>query len=414
MKVLLIHPPHSNSLDDRLDPPMGLLYIAAHLEDNNIDVNILDLSGHSQWRIPYADIYGITAYVSTLDITKKIFEECRSSNPQSYIVIGGAHATARPADFSYADQVVQGYGELPMLKICGVNKSSVDLFKFPSYHLVDIHSYSRRIDGNPSLSFLTSRNCPFKCAFCGMSPMHKDSKKIYMMDAEKAASQIARIKDEFGIDRINIQDDIFTMNRKRLFKLLDLIKPLNIKFRCHGRAGYDIEETYARLAESGCDQVAWGIESGSQLILDRMNKQCNVQDNINVIKWAKKYGITTRAFFIIGFPGETAETLEETKRFIEMTDIDQVFVSNMIPYPGTDVGDYPEKYGIIKKYNDYSQYYQVGKDGSGGLLDFDTYWLTREEFRDLEIKFREWIFRDKSIRGSLQNYEKKLYKKYGE
>ena len=108
MKVVLIHPPHPDSKDDRLDPPMGLLYIAAHLENNGIDVEVLDLSGQQSWTIPFANIYGITSYVATLKITNHIANHCKTVNPRAKVIIGGAHASVRPQDFPYADKVVQG------------------------------------------------------------------------------------------------------------------------------------------------------------------------------------------------------------------------------------------------------------------------------------------------------------------
>lgn len=408
MKVLLIHPPHPNSSDDRLDPPMGLLYIAAHLQKHDIDVEISDCSGQSynEWHIPYADIYGITSYIATIDITKQIAELCRVKNPKAKIVIGGAHASVRPGDFPFADVVVRGYGEGPMLALCGKNSlHKVDLFEFPSFGLVDIQSYSREIEGEPSLPFLTSRGCPFKCSFCGLAMMHNINGRYHMMSPSVAATQLYRIKYEFGINKINFQDDIFTMNRPRLFEILRHTKDLGMQFRCMGRAGYDTEETYARLSEAGCRQIAWGIESGSQYMLDRMKKDVTVQDNYNVIQWAKKYGIVSRAFFMIGFPGETHWTLEETKQFIEWADPDQYFVSNFVPYPGTEVGDNPKKYGIINLSQDYSQYYQVSKDGTGGST-IDTEWLTKEQFRELELEFRAWI-KLRSMRGATQKYEQR-------
>lgn len=409
MKVLLIHPPHPNSTDDRLDPPMGLLYIASHLEKNEIDVDVLDLSSTSDWdvNIPFADIYGITSYIATLSITESIAKLCKLKNPKAQVIIGGAHASVRPQDFPYADKVVQGYGEGPMLALCD-KQASVDLFRFPAFNKVDLGSYSRLIDGKPSVPFLTSRGCPFKCSFCGLANMHNINGRYHMMDPAVAATQFERIKNELGIDRLNFQDDIFTMNRPRLFEILESVKSLGFRFACMGRSGMDTEETYEKLAEAGCHQIAWGIESGSQLILDRMKKQVTVQDNHNVINWAKKYSIISRAFFLIGFPGETKETLEETKRFIEEADPDQFFVSTMVPYPGTDVADNPAKYGITKMYTDYSEYYQVGKDGTGGLINFDTEWLNRHEFRALELEFRSWV-KSRGMRGSRQKYEKIIY-----
>lgn len=434
MKIVLIHPPHPNSTDDRLDPPLGLLYISSYLKQYGINVEIKDLSEkylsteHSIFKnksskildidcIPFADIYGIVVYISSIDITKQIVSFCRSINPNCKIVVGGAHPSSCPYDFPYVDHVVVGAGEVAMYDIItGVIQAHIiigtepdNYFLFPSYDLIDPHSYHRKIEGNISLPILTSRYCPFKCSFCGLSKMHKLGNTVRMDSPENVYYNIKRIKDDFGIDRINFQDDIFTLNPDRLFKILDLIKPLNIKFRCMGRAGYDTEQTYEKLSEAGCSDIAWGIESGSQYILDRMNKQVKVRDNYNVIQWAKKYGITSRAFFIIGFPGETVNTIEDTKKFIELSDPDQYFVSSFIPYPGTDVGDNPSKYGIINKSLDYNQYFQISKNGLGGLT-IDTEWLSKNDFRDLEIQFREWINK-REMRGSLQDYEKeKIWK----
>jgi radical SAM superfamily enzyme YgiQ (UPF0313 family) len=417
----LIHPPHINSTDDRLDPPLGLLYLASHLIKNNIDVTILDLSGKTKIKlndIPFSDFYGITVYITSEEITKEIIKKCKIKNPNSKIIVGGAYPTSRPNNFSYVDHVVVGYGEVALVNIITkkennhiiIGKEPEDFFIFPSYNLVDLNSYSRKIFINKSIPYLTSRGCPHKCSFCGLEQIHNSLKyKVRFSKENIVIEHLKRIKSEFGITNINFQDDIFTLNKKRLFTILEGIKKLEIKFRCMGRAGYDTEETYKKLAECGCEQISWGIESGSQYILDRMNKQTDVQDNYNVIKWSKKYGITSRAFFIIGFPGETEKTLEETKQFIINSNPDQFFVSTFVPYPGTKVGDNPEEFGITNIVNDYNQFFQVSKDGTGGITT-DTKWLTKYEFRKLEIEFREWI-KQRSMKGVLQNYERILYKK---
>ena len=417
--VCLIHPNHENSTDSRLDPPLGLLYIASHLKKNNINVEVVDLSNQPKenWNIPPADFYGITTYVTSLKETRLITQKCKEINPMAKVICGGAHPSSCPNDFPYVDHVVVGPGEVAMYDIItGQNRDHIimgtkpdNYFPFPSYDLIDPYSYHRLINNKHSLPILTSRNCPYKCSFCGLSKMHKLDMKVEYANEDVIISQLKRIKNEYGINSINFQDDIFTLNRKRLYKILDATKELGITFRCMGRAGMDIESVYEKLAESGCESSAWGIESGNQYILNRMNKQVKVQDNYNVIQWAKKYGIISRAFFIIGFPGETKETLEETKRFIEWSDPDQYFVSTFIPYVGTEVGDNPLRFGIINKSNDYNQYFQVSKSGLGGIT-IDTKWLSRDEFRELEIEFRNWINK-RPMRGMLQEYEKRRIKK---
>lgn len=419
MNVCLIHPPHENSTDDRLDPPLGLLYLATHLREANIDVSLADLSGMKQkdWKIPYADIYGITVYITSIKVTKEIIAQCKKINPKAIIVVGGAHPSARPNDFDFVDYVVVGPGEVAIVDIAlGVVKEHIvigkepkNYFPFPAYDLIDINSYHRTIGKNRSLPYLTSRYCPYKCAFCGLSTMHKLGSGVKVASAETVKIHLEIIKNVLKVDSVAFQDDIFTMHKKRLYSILETTKEHSIRFRCMGRAGLDDEMTYKKLAESGCEQLSWGIESGSQYMLDRMNKQVKVKDNYNVIQWAKKYGITTRAFFIIGFPGETEQTIRETKQFIIDADPDQYFASNFVPYPGTDCGDNPSKYGITQVSEDFNNYYQVNKEGKGGIT-IDTEWLSRTEFRALELDFRNWL-NNRPFRGNVQKYEAKIRNK---
>ena len=418
-KVELIHPAHPASTDDRLDPPLGLLLIAAHLRKTlDCEVRVTDLSGTNKFAIGWADMYGMTSYATSMKATAAIAAACRKINPTCKFVVGGANPSAIPDAYGFADHVVIGEGEDAMVDIVrGTSERLVRVRRrasvnaYPAYDLIDPNSYHRRICGQRTLPVLTTRGCPYDCAFCGLHTMHKLTGVRYG-GVSSVAWNIERLCREYGLRAINIQDDMFTLDRWRLFRLLDRIKPLNIKFRCMGRAGYDTEEVYAKLAEAGCVQVAWGIESGSQYVLDRMRKRVTVADNRNVIAWAKKYGIVSRAFFIFGFPGETEDTLKETMAFIDAADPDQYFVSNFIPFPGTPVWREPARFGITKMSGDYDQYYQVSQDGSGGVT-IATEWLSMERFKELELRFRKWLG-GRRMRGDLLDYEKKLYTQPGD
>lgn len=424
-KIELIHPPDTSAADDRLDVPLGLLLIASYLrlwKDNDVVIN--DLSGRdgADWKIGWADIYGITVYVTNLELTKRIVRLCKEKNPDSVVVVGGAHPSCVPESPEFInnpdmDFVVVGDGEVPMADIVkgkfqGMRGKVIiakpfQAFLFPSFDLIDVNSYHRKI-GELSIPLITSKGCPFRCAYCGRQKMHELNEKVRFAPPETIYDHLLKIKTQFGINVINFVDDQFTLDRSRLFEMLNLIKPLDMKFRCNGRAGYDTEETYKRLSEAGCVQAVWGIESGSQYLLDRMNKKVKVQDNYDVIKWAKKYGITSRALILIGFPGETKETLEETKEFIKRAKPDQFLVFTMVPYPGTDVWNNPLKYGITELSCDFSQYHCLHKDNVCGV-SFDTEWLSRQEFRELETEFREWMKKNVELKGSLNDYEKRLY-----
>lgn len=417
MKIELIHPPHLESIEDRLDAPLGLLYIASNLEKYGHNVIVNDLSGKkpNEWEIGKADIYGITTYAPTVGISEQIARQCKNINPLSKVVSGGAHPTAVPKSMSNDfDIVCIGEGEDAFLDIIKDYPNNnrfyskdishkLDNYPNPAYHLIDPFSYKRKFNGEQAITILTSRGCPYRCSFCGLAEHHKTIKQ---RSIENVVNEIKFIQKKYDINKFNFQDDTFTQNKKRLYKMLELFEPLNIGFRAHGRSGLDIPQDYIKLKRAGCEVIAWGIETGSQKILNLMNKQTTVKKNEDVIKWAKDAGLTTRGFFILGFPGETRETVEETKQFIEKVNLDQYFVSNFVPYPGTDVWNNPKKYGITKIKKNFKNYFQVDKTGFGSR-NIEVNNITLEEFQEIEKDFREWISKRK-VRGPIQEYEKIL------
>jgi len=420
LEIELIHPPHPKSTEDRLDAPLGLLYIASSLEAAGHNVRINDLSGmpEKDWKIGHADIYGTTIYAPTVNISEKIAKVCHSTNPYSRVVAGGAHPTAIPKEMSTIFDIIGiGEGEKIMEDIANDypnNKryyekdleKDLDIYPHPAYHLIDPFSYKRTFGGEQAITILTSRGCPYRCSFCGLAEQHKTMK---YRSPENVVEEIKFIQEKYGINKFNFQDDTFTVKKSRLHKMLGLFDPLGIGFRFHGRSGLDTPGDYKRAKKAGAEVVAWGIESGAQKMLNLMNKQTTVKKNKQVIQWAKEEGLLTRAFFVIGFPGETRETLEETKAFIEKTNPDQYFVSNFVPYPGTDVWKHPEKYGVKKIYANFENYYQVDENGFGSR-NIEVNNLSNEEFKEFEKEFRTWI-NQRQQRGSIQEYEKIILKK---
>ncbi len=423
MRVQLIHPPHPAAIEDKLDAPLGLLYVASAVREAGHDVSIADLSGQSanDWEIGEADIYGITSYLPTMVLSAEIARLCREKNPQTKIVGGGANFTDLvksrltqyiPNEF---DSIVAGPGELAMQDLITDMPNikpyyehpldkDLDSMPNPDYNLVDLESYSRKIGDRRSLTILTSRGCPFGCAFCSIGNLYK----IVKYRSPKAVvKEIRQIINKYGIRSFNFQDDTFLTDKPRTHRLLSLLESLEINFRCHGRIGLDKRDDYVRLKRAGCSQICWGIESGSQFILDRMKKKVTVGQCKEAIAWAQEVGILDRAFFIVGFPGESEKTLEETRKFIEEVNPSQCFVSTFQPYPGTDVWRYPAKYGISWIYKDFSLYLQIQGMNQGGSCNIDTIWAGHEEMDRLEHGFRQWIG-NRVMYGSLQDYERKI------
>ena len=433
MKIQLIHPPHPTATDDKLDAPLGLLYVAASLTKHGHQVRVADLSGYKNpmdWRneIMFScDIYGISSYVCTMDLSAEIGRMCLEKSPDAWIIGGGANLTGLVETGQWEhipdiyNSIVVGAGELAILdliedlengeklKLTYEHPLSRDLDEYPNpdYELLansDVHEYHRTIGGDHSISILTSRGCPYRCSFCGLQ---SQSRTVRYRSPESVAREIQEIIDRYGIKAFNFQDDTFIVDKKRVHKLMDLIGPMGITWRCLGRAGLDTYEDYVLMKEAGCQSVSWGIESGSQRILDRMNKQVTVKQNYEVIEWAKKAGVLDRIFLIVGFPGETRETLEETKQFVLNSDPSQYLASTFQPYPGIPVVRDPGKFGVTKIYMDFSKYIQVNGQGLGGHINIDTVEWTREEFTVIQTDFREWLLQRK-LRGPLQGYENRL------
>lgn len=422
MKIQMIHPPHPAALEDRLDAPLGLLYVASSLRQAGHDVAITDLSGipRSDWKIVEADIYGLTSFLPTMGISADIARLCKERNPEAKIIGGGVNFTSLvemglekyiPEEF---DSIVLGAGELAVLDLVADMPNlkryyahpidNLDSLVEPDYSMVDLQSYQRKINGHLMVSVLTSRGCPMRCSFCVVNVLYKTTK---FRSPEAVAKEIRRIIDKYGFRSFNFMDDTFFIDKPRTHRLLELLEPLKINFRCHGRVGFDTKEDYIRLKKAGCKQICWGIESGSQFILDQMNKRATVGQGKQAIAWAKELGILDRIFLIVGFPGESEKTLDDTRHFIEEADASQYFVSTFQPYPGSDVWREPAKYGVTKIYRNFSHYVQVYGNNQGGGCNIDTPWASREEMNRLERGFRQWIGK-RVMYGPLQDYERKI------
>jgi anaerobic magnesium-protoporphyrin IX monomethyl ester cyclase len=203
--VELIHPPHPEASEDRLDAPLGLLYIAANLEKNGYQVCVNDLSGikKSDWKIGLADVYGIAMYAPTMDISEEIARKCKEINPSSKTVAGGAHPTAIPSEIrSIFDSVIVGEGEAAMVDLVNDFPNirpqykrpldrNLDLYPNAAYHLVDLKSYKRTFSGEQAITLLTSRGCPFRCSFCGLAEHHKTVKR---RSPERVVEEIREIQ----------------------------------------------------------------------------------------------------------------------------------------------------------------------------------------------------------------------------
>lgn len=384
--VALIQAPCYELDDDRLEPPLGLLYLATWLRRHSYQASIVDLSSLPQtdWaeHIPQADVYGFSTYTTTYQRTLKVLEQVRDLNPSAWTVAGGPHASALPMDVACDfDSVVVGEGELGMLTLMEtltagetppqVTRSDpvmdLDSLPFPDYSLVDISSYHRVVAGRPSLSILSSRGCPYRCVFCNSVVMGSGT-RVRLRSAANVAEEIRLLKATRDITSFRFQDDIFTLNIPRLREMTNMLCDEDIAYRCFGRVDRCSKKVADLLSESGCRHIAFGVESGSPAILERMQKGQNPDQIRQGIANAKAVGLTVRVYLIVGFPGETWDTVQQTVDLMLECAPDEFSVYPLIPYPGTLLYEKPERFGITDINPDFSQYFQVRSGRRTGYI----------------------------------------------
>jgi anaerobic magnesium-protoporphyrin IX monomethyl ester cyclase len=435
MKIKLINLPQPNSLDDKLDPPLGLMYVNSFLKKENINSEILDLPfvPRNEWKkaLGSVDICGITVYSSSLYLAKEVARIAKENNPNSKVVLGGPHPTTLPeetllCDYNF-DIVVMQEGELTMLElaqgkelsqISGIayrkegkiykNKqrplvADLDTLPFPDRGIFKKNNYTRKVYGGRATSLITSRGCPFNCAFCCKDIF---GSKVRFRKVESVIAEIKEIIDIYGIRNFLLYDDTFVTNRKRLYALCEELVKLKVIFRCNGNSRHNTYEDYQMLYKAGCREIAFGIESGSQKILNIIDKGTTVEQNKKAIAEARRAGLLVKAYLMVGSPGETKETVAETMKFISESDPDQYTLFNFVPLPGCDIWKRPKHYKIKIVNDDFKEFFNIAGHNEGGLV-VETEELKAQDIKMLRERLIEFL-QAKGQRGSLQDYYVKV------
>lgn len=396
MTITLINPPSPFLIDQKSFPPLGILYIASFLERFNHDVKIIDLSEKendikNELKHCYSNLYFITSTTPQYYYAKIIKDILKDMNPKCKTVIGGAHPSSVPEKCikDGFDFVVVGEGEKAAAGISNniiengiINLSYIkdtDTIPFPARHLIDIHSYGYDIDGRKTTTMITSRGCHYRCTFCSKDVWKKG---VRFHSPEYVAREIKEIQQKYDINNILFLDDSFAYNKDRLLSILELIKPLNINFRCYINSKGITDEILKKMYDAGCIEVGIGIESGSQKILDIVHKNTKVEDNLKLINICKNIGIKANAFIMIGLPGETYETVMQTKKWMDIALPDKFGFNIFVPYIGTPIYNNSEKYDIT--FYDMQDKYSWTKGRQGEHQCFvSTSGLSREQILKL-------------------------------
>ena len=364
LDVKLINTPSPFLINDRAFVPLGLLYVAGMARHLGHKIEILDLLGNPNYMEAldgvHGDVFGLAATTPQYPVAVAIMKKLRSQNPCAKFIIGGSHVTLKPQvgiDDGF-DVVMTGEGEnaikiiLPQISETGgcekiINApytEDLDTIPYPARDLIDIKSYGYEFEpGHKATTIMTSRGCPWNCAFCTKDIF---GKTLRFRSPENVAGEVKEGIDKFGIHDFLFLDDVMTLKRDRIEKLLALLEPLKINWRCYSRVDTLDKDLLIKMKGAGCKEIGCGVESGSQKILDNVNKKTTVDQNTKIALLCKEVGIVFNAFIMIGLPGETYETVLETRRWFEEVLPEKFGYNIFSPYVGTDIYMHPEKYDL--------------------------------------------------------------------
>lgn len=410
-KVILINPPSNcfddfddDRFDDRLEPQLGILYIASVLRENDISVQIYEMIGcktESQIErkienIPEGDIYGFTTYCTNYLYVKRCINYIHSKMNKAFIILGGPNPSALP-EFTLKDSkcdcVITGEGEDAFLHVINafLNKSdfppiirsvgrvNIDTYPMPAWDLIDMNSYTRTLEGERVVSIISSRGCKYNCAHCNSTVMGGGNKVRYR-SAENIVEEINFLKTK-GFRKFKFNDDNFTGN-PNLAVLLSKIKNFDISYRIYARIEDLTENNCRLLAESGCRHISVGLESLNPDNLRILGKRTQAGLEEKHLYNAKKYGIIIRVFFMVGLPYDTDETITKYFEKASKLSFGEFSIYPLIPYPGTRIAKEPEKFGYEIVDKDFTHYVQIGKNKA------TTYALRHKNFTEHDV--RRW------------------------
>jgi anaerobic magnesium-protoporphyrin IX monomethyl ester cyclase len=389
LRVLLLNPPADDGVRQVREgrcmqragawtaiwTPLSLAYCAAALREDGNEVRLTDcivedLSFKDVERIvadfrPGAVV--INAVTPSIVSDLSTADHVKSVDPGIYTAVIGIHGTALPRETlllnANIDFIVRNEPEIVVRNLCraigsesgcsgvkGISYrntegeihneneqmlSDLDSLPYPAYDLIKTEKYLLPFSNKRFLLVATGRGCNYGCAFCADHIYY--GKKVRLRKPERVVAELKHWKETLGIRDFLFWTESFTLNREFSCKVAEEIirNDLDINWVCNSRVDHVDDVMLALFKKAGCTMIGYGIESGSQQVLDRMNKRITTEQVRNATDMANKHGIGVVAHTILGFPGETTETIKNTIRFVKSLNLDYAQFYCAVPFPGS-------------------------------------------------------------------------------
>jgi radical SAM superfamily enzyme YgiQ (UPF0313 family) len=399
-RIYLVNPPYDRiapgyafirHITNR-SPSLGLLHLAAMAREHGyeptiIESDILDLDFDGVADRIIADappVVGITLFTVGVWGSARIARRIKQALPRTRVIVGGPHISSMGLEtirrFPEFDVAVQGEGEKILVKLLDAfdsagpdgdadlskvpgiiyrkdGKTSVNpppnlelvlddlpfpawdlLPKFPHAYKPAVYDYPR----GPVATIAASRGCPFHCKFCDTSTF---GAKVRYYSPAKVFEMMQYLQKRWGVRHVMFVDDLFLASRQRTTELCELILANNFKmtWSCDARVDTVKPDLLQLMKRAGCWQISFGLETGSDDMLRRMDKSARVEKSERAVNWSAEAGIRVKGLFMLGYPGETNESIEMTKAFVRRIPMTIMNLTKFTPYPGSPV--YRELYG---------------------------------------------------------------------
>ncbi len=388
---------------------LGLGYLAAILEKNHYQVDVIDCQllkfslddFRSEISKRQPNIVGVTSSTLTYQSALKLVKIAKEICPNCITVAGGPHVTfwddKALEECPELDIVVRREGENTMLELVQkieaeksyddvlgttVRKDGkivknpdrpyiedLDSLPFPARHLWPMERLREYED---ILYLAASRGCVYWCEFCTTVRMH--GRKYRMRSPQNVVDELEFLHKTYGVKKFTFCDDAFTVDQPRTEVLCNEIlqRGLKIEWNCGTRVDMITKELLAKMKDAGCISVWFGVESGTQQVLDAMKKGISPELTIKVLGWVRELGLKPVPNVILGFPGETKKTAWKTIKFVEKIAPDDVgFYNVATPFPGTPMYDMVKEKGWLR------------------VTDFDMYDTTHPIFETPQLSMKE-------------------------